>query len=75
MTTKQIKLLENPSNIEVKVNGEITTISYKSPLWPERNCIHQVPGVWELESVSGSDVIIINHDEIIPASRYGNQEY
>lgn len=74
MTTKQIKLLENASNVEAKVNGEITTISYQSPLWPERNCIHQLPGVWEVQSVSESHVTLVNHDVIIPESRYGNQE-
>lgn len=73
-TTRIVTLHQGATNIEVKPKSEISTlISFKSPAHPGKVCIKEILGLWEIHSVSGNELTLVNYDEVIPAN-YGNQE-
>lgn len=71
MKTRQINLLDGASEIESKNNGENTTITYLSPLWPGKVCFRQILGVWEIEFTDESKLSLVNHDDVMTIG-YGN---
>ncbi|MDX9696241.1 MAG: hypothetical protein RBT49_10670 [Bacteroidales bacterium] len=64
--TRIIKLLDQASNVTIDKemsNDTITSIVYDSPLWPERKCIYQVPGKWEIKRIQMN---VVSLKRIIP---------
>ena len=68
MKQKFIKLLPESSNVRVKndTNNDSTTIFYNSPVWPDRDCIILIPGVWRIKDTEDDILTLENEDEVIP---------
>ena len=59
-------LLHDAENIAIaKATDEQTEITFTSPTWPDKTCIHILSGKWEIESINRNVVHLINHDKII----------
>ena len=59
-------LLHDAENIAIaKATDEQTEITFTSPTWPDKTCIHILSGRWEIERINGNIVNLINHDKII----------
>jgi len=68
MTTKTVQLIPNVSNIRIG-NGsdsEKSNIQFERLLWKAKICMHFLSGKWEIEKVDGSQVTLVNHDDVIP---------
>lgn len=48
-----------------KATPEQTEILYNSTQWPHKQCIYIVPGQWEIESIVGHEITLVNYDQII----------
>ena len=59
-------LLTDAENIAIaKATDEQTEITFTSPTWPDKTCIHILSGKWEIESINRNVVHLINHDKTI----------
>lgn len=75
MKTKQVILLDDATNIEMKVRNDETVFTFDSAHWPGKKCMHVVPGVWEITSIEGNVVILANYDnEPLTEEEYADQE-
>ena len=66
MKKKIVTLLPDAQNIAIKsATDEQTEITFTSPTWPDKTCIHILSDRWEIESINQNVVHLINHDKII----------
>ena len=68
MTKKNIKLMPEHSNVRIKqsTKDDTTIVFYNTPVWPGRDCIIIVQGIWEMQSTEDDILTLVNNDEIIP---------
>lgn len=68
MTQKNIKLMPEHSNVMIKQSpkDDTTIVSYNTPVWPNRDCIIIVQGIWEIQSTEDDILTLVNDDDIIP---------
>lgn len=67
MNTTTARLLPGATNVVVSETTETqTTLTYNAPPWGDRKqCIHKLPGQWQIQSINKHLVTLFNHDIII----------
>jgi hypothetical protein len=74
MNTRTVKLLPGAENVQIlDSSDQETTLTFNAPPWGQhKQCIHKIPGRWEIQHINRHLITLINHNEIIKENEKTN---